>query len=112
MLKFYHLKIVSGAVDVRKWSAKWKNWNISDIFFSLSSKEGRKQWRPPETFAPCMGTILPCESTRQENGFLVRFKDNRFDISDTSCSERPSGLDDHFNISSHLISLSKFNLPL
>ena len=34
ILKFCHLKIVSGAMDTRKWSAKWRNWNISDIFFS------------------------------------------------------------------------------
>ena len=67
MLKFCHLKIVSGAVDARKWSAKWRNWNISDILFSLSSIEGRRR---PETFAPCMGTI-PSERARQENGFLV-----------------------------------------
>ena len=37
ILKFCNLKIVSGVVDARKWSAKWRNWNISDIFFSLSS---------------------------------------------------------------------------
>ena len=60
-------KIVSGAVDAIKWSVKWKNWNISDIFFSLSSIEGRKQ---PETFSPYMGTI-PSERARQENGFLL-----------------------------------------
>ena len=28
--KFCHLKIVSEVVDSRKWSAKWKNWNISE----------------------------------------------------------------------------------
>ena len=58
--------IVIGAVDARKWTAKWKNWNISDIFFSLSSIEGRKQRRRPETFSPCMGT-MPSERARQEN---------------------------------------------
>ena len=58
------------AVDIRKWSAKWRNWNIYDIFFSLSSTEGQKQRRQPETFAPCMGT-MPSERARQENGFLV-----------------------------------------
>ena len=60
-MKFCHLKIVSGAVDARKWSAKW---NISEIFFTLSSIEG------PETFAPCMGTI-PLERAQQEHAFLV-----------------------------------------
>ena len=58
------------ALDARKWSAKLRNWNISDIFFSLSTIEGRKQRRRPETFAPFMGT-MPSERTRQENGFLV-----------------------------------------
>ena len=53
ILKFCHLKIVSGAMDARKWSVKWRNWNISDTFFSLSSIERRKQWRRPETFASC-----------------------------------------------------------
>ena len=70
MLNFCHLKIVSEAVDARKWSIKWRNWNISDILCSLSSIEGRKQRRRPETFAPCMGTIPP-ERARHENRFLV-----------------------------------------
>ena len=57
-------------MDARKWSAKWRNWNISDIFFSLRSIEGQKQWRQPETFAPYMGTTLS-EGAWQENGFLI-----------------------------------------
>ena len=57
-------------MDARKWSAKWRNWNISDMFFSLSSIEGQKQWRRPETFASYMGT-KSSEKTRQENGFLI-----------------------------------------
>ena len=69
-MKFCHLKIVTGAVDARKRSAKWRNWNIFNIFFSLTSIEERKQRRRPETFAPCMGT-MPSERARQENGFLV-----------------------------------------
>ena len=79
-------------MDVRKWSAKWRNWNISDIFISLSSIEGRKQRRRPEKFAPCMGT-MSTERTLQENGFS-RFKQDRFDISDTPRSGIPSGFDD------------------
>ena len=70
ILKFYHLKIVSGAVDARKWSAKWRIWNISDIFFSLSSIKGKKERKRLETFSPCMGT-LPSERARQKNDFLV-----------------------------------------
>ena len=80
---------MSGGVGARKWSAKWRNWNISDIFFSLSSIEGQKQQRQPETFALCMGTMLS-ERARQENG--SHFKEDRFDISDTPCSGRPSGV--------------------
>ena len=64
------MKIESGAVDARELSAKWINRNISDIFFSLSSIEGRKQQRQPETFAYCMGSVSS-ERARQENGFLV-----------------------------------------
>ena len=30
-MKFCHLKIVSGAADVRKWNVKWRNLNIFDI---------------------------------------------------------------------------------
>ena len=68
-LKSCHLKIVSGAVGARKWSAKWRNWNLSDIFISFSLIEKRKQRRQPETFASCMG-IMPLERARQENCFL------------------------------------------
>ena len=47
-----------------------RNWNISDIFFSLSSIEGRKQPRRPEIFAPCIAT-MPSARARYENGFLI-----------------------------------------
>ena len=57
-------------MDATKWNAKRRNWKISNIFFSLSSKEERKQRRRPETFATCMGAIQ-LERARQENGFLV-----------------------------------------
>ena len=40
------------------------------MFFSLSSVEGRKQRRRPETFAPYMKT-MPSERARQDNGFLA-----------------------------------------
>ena len=70
ILKFCHLKIVNGTMDARKWSTKWRNWNISDIFFSLSSIEEQKWSRQPETFAPYMATMLS-ERAQQENGFLV-----------------------------------------
>ena len=77
------MKIVSGAVNATKWSAKGRNWNISDIFFTLSSIEGRKQLRRPEIFAVCMGT-KSSEKAGQEMVFS-------FDIRDTPRSGRPSG---------------------
>ena len=70
-MKFCHLKIVSGAIDARIWSAKWRNRNISDIFLSLSSVEGLKHWRQPVTFVPCTGT-MPVDRARQENVLLLR----------------------------------------
>ena len=90
ILKFCRLKIASGDVDARKWSAKWRNWNISNIFFPLSSIEGQKR---QETSALCMG-IMPSEGAQQENGFFFYFKEDRFDISDTPRSGRSSGFNE------------------
>ena len=73
ILNFCHLKIVSGAIDARKRSAQWRNRNISDILFYLSSVEGRKQRRWPETFSSCMGTIIS-ESTARK--WFSRFKED------------------------------------
>ena len=66
--------------------------NFSDIFFSLSSIDGRKQRRRPETFPPRVG-IMPSQRARQENWFY-RFKEDRFDISDTPRSGRLSVFDE------------------
>ena len=78
---------------------KWRNWNISDIFFSLSSTEDRNQRRRPETFASYMGTIISESTTRK---WFSRFQKDRFDISDTPSSARPSGFDeDHLNTLIH-----------
>ena len=78
-------------MDARKWSGNWRNWNISDIFFSLSSIEGRKQRRRPETFVPCMGTAIGESAARK---WFSRFKEDRFDISDTPCSGRSAKWDE------------------
>ena len=48
--------------------------------------------RWPETFAPCMG-IMPSKRLRQVNVFF-RFKEYRFEISDTPRSGRPSWFDE------------------
>ena len=79
---FCHLKIVSGDVNARKWSVKWRNWSIS-----LSSIDGRKQRRRPETFASRMRTI---HRTEHDKKMLSLFKEDRFDISDSPRSGRPS----------------------
>ena len=67
--------------------------------FVLSVIVGRKQWRWPETFAPCMGRM---SSERARQKIFYRLKEDRFDISDTPRSGRPSGLDeDRLNTSIH-----------
>ena len=90
-MKFCHLKMASGAVDTRKWTAKWRNCNISDIFFSFRSIDERKQRRQPETFAP-YGDNATGESTERKS--VSRFKEDRFNISDTPRSGKPSGFDE------------------
>ena len=59
----------------------------------LSSIEGRKQRRRPETFAPCMAT-MPSQRARQGNGFLV-LRRIFFYISVTPRSRRPSMFDEY-----------------
>ena len=58
---------------------------------SLSSTEGRKQRRRPETFPPCMGTMPPESIARK---WFSRFKGERFNINDIPRSGRPSGFDE------------------
>ena len=87
-------------MNAKKWSAKWRNWNISDIFFSLSSIEGREQRRQPETFAPMYGDNAIGESSARK--CFSHFKDDHFDISDTPHSGRSLGFDeDHLNTLIH-----------
>ena len=61
-------------------------------YSSLSSIEGQKQGRWPETFALYMGDNAIGESTARK--WFSHFKEDRFDISDTPRSRRSSGLDD------------------
>ena len=84
-------KIVSGAVDARKWSAKWGNWNISDIFFSLSSIEGKRAEAARNICAMYRDNAIGDSMTRK--GFS-RFKENHFDTSDTPRSRRPFGFNE------------------
>ena len=75
-------------MDARKWSAKWRNWNIPDIFFSSSSIEGRRHRKRISTV---YGDNAIGEGTARK--WFSRFKEDRFDISDTPRSGRTSGFD-------------------
>ena len=87
-------------MDARKWSAKWRNWNISDIFFSLSSIEGKKQQRQLENICTMYGDNAIGKSMTRK--LFSRFKEDHFDIIDTPRSGRPSGFDeDHLNTLIH-----------
>ena len=70
------MEIVSGAVDARKWSAKWRNWNISDIFFSLSS--GVKAAEAARIICAVYGDNAIGENMTRK--WFSRFKEDRFDI--------------------------------
>ena len=59
---------------------------------TLSSIEGRKRRRRPETFAPCTGDNAIGESTARK--WFSLFKEDRFGISNTPRSGRPSGFDE------------------
>ena len=76
-------------MDARKWTAKWRILNISDISFSFSSIEGRKQ-RSRQNICAVYGDIG--ESTARK--WFSRFKEDRFNISDTPRRGRPSGFDE------------------
>ena len=87
-------------MDARKWSAKWRNRNISDIFFSLSSVEARKQRRRPKNICAVYGDNVIGESMARK--LFSSFKEDRFDISDTPHSGRPSGfVESRLNILIH-----------
>ena len=82
---------MSGAVDTRKWNAKWRNRNISDIIFSLSSIEGRKQWKRQKYLRSVLGQ---CHLREHGRIWFSRFKEEHFDIRDTPRSGKPSGFDE------------------
>ena len=80
-MKFCHLKLVNEAIDARKWSAKWRNWNIFDIFFSLSSIEGAKAAEAARNICAVYGDNVIRESTARK--WFTHFEEDHFDISDT-----------------------------
>ena len=79
--------------------AKWRNWNISNIFFSLSSIEGRKQRRGQEY----LHYVWEQWNRREHSKKIVfSFWGGSFCISDTPCSGRPLGFDeDSLNTLNH-----------
>ena len=87
-------------MDIRKWSAKWRNWNISDIFFSFEFNRGEKAAEAARNICTtyrdnAIGKIMARK-------LFSRFKENRFDISDNPRPGRPSGFDeDHLNTLIH-----------
>ena len=83
---------MSGALDAIKWSAKWRNWNISDLLFSLSSIEGTKAAEANRNICAVYGDHAIGESTARK--WCSSFKEDRYDISDTLHSGRPSGFDE------------------
>ena len=85
---------MNGATAARKWSAKWRNWNISDIL-RFEFNRGAKVAEAARKFCAVYG-----ESMARK--WYSRFKEDRFDISDTSRSGRPSVFDkDHLNTLIH-----------
>ena len=79
---------ISGAVDTRKWSAKWRNWNISDIFFLFEFSREAKAAEAARNI--CVGDNAIGESMSRK--WFSRSKEDRFDISDTPHQEDLRGL--------------------
>ena len=51
-MKFPHWKLVSGAVDARKWSAKWRNWNLNTHFHKWLPEINKNNVHTTSTFTP------------------------------------------------------------
>ncbi|KAJ4437708.1 hypothetical protein ANN_17853 [Periplaneta americana] len=83
--------IVSGAVYARKWSVKWRKWNISDVFFEFN--RGTKAAEAARIICAVYADNAIEESTVRK--WFSRFKEGRFDFSDISRSGRPSAFDEN-----------------
>ena len=59
---------MSGALDARKWSAKWRNWNISNILL-FEFNRGAKAVEAATNICAMYGDNAIGEST-EENGSL------------------------------------------
>ena len=90
MLKFCHLKILSGAVNARKWSAKWRNWKIWHIILYEFNRR-TKAAEAARNICVMYGDNAIGESTARK--WFSCFKEDCFDISDTPRSGKPSECD-------------------
>ena len=77
-------------MDARKRSAKWRNWNISN-FLLLEFYRETKAVEEARNICAVYGEIAIGESMAKK--LFSRFKEDRFDISDTPCSGRHLGFD-------------------
>ena len=78
-------------MDARKWSAMWRNWNISVILL-LEFNRGVKAVEVASNTCTVYGENAIGESMARK--WFSRFKEDRFDISDISRSGRPSRFDE------------------
>ena len=60
----------SEAVDARKWSAKRRNWNISEHILFFEFNRGAKAAEKVRNICG-KHRAMPLKKARQENGFLV-----------------------------------------
>ena len=82
---------MSGAVDARKWYAKWRNWNISDIFFSEFNREAKASQAARNIGAVYGDNAI---GEKMATKWFSRFNEDRFEFSDTPRTGRPSGFDE------------------
>ena len=90
-MKFYHLKIVNVARDARKWSAKWRKLNISDILIFEFNIE-----------ATAVEAARNICAVYGDNAIEESMEQDRFYITDTPLSGRLSVFDeDRLNLLTH-----------
>ena len=84
---------MSGAIEARKWSAKWRNWNIFLHILLLEFNRGAKAAGAAINIFAVYRDNAVGENTARK--WFSSFKEDCFDISDTPRSVRPSGFDEH-----------------
>ena len=91
-----HIEVLSfedseWTTDARKWSAKWRNWNISDILLFEFNRVTKATVAAGNIYA-MYGDNAIGESKRRK--WFSCFKEDYFDISDTPRSGTPSEFDE------------------